>query len=416
MVRRFKIPPKALLVVLGCLVCQMGAGLFYATRALAPDVIGDLGWTRTMWSSAMAPMLLVSSVAQGFVGLACVRFGVRPVVMASLVCLAATFVVIATMQSLWHFYIAMILLALGNAGIGDVSIGGVITRWFNRNRSLALGFAFVGTNLGAVVFVYAIAKISADFDWRSASAVVGLGGVALILPVAFFLVRDPMSGEGEQWVGSSGIGDSAEPLTKEPVSLSLRPAMRRPTFWILFYTIFCYALVQLGMFDHLMLYLTDLGYSREEAASALELAVGAGIVSKVGAGIIAMRIPAKTALIANTALMTLSLSLVPFAADPRILTVFGILFGVSASARDVLVPLVVGDAFGAKFFTQIYGVMMLAFFPGGGLGPIGLARVHDLLGTYRPGFFACVLLMGTALLGLVFVKRSSQTDREVKMC
>ena len=71
---RGEITGRSLLLVLGCLACQMGAGYFYATRALAPDVIDDLGWTRTMWSSGMAPMLLVSSTAQAFVGAACVRF------------------------------------------------------------------------------------------------------------------------------------------------------------------------------------------------------------------------------------------------------------------------------------------------------------------------------------------------------
>ena len=47
----------AVLVVLGCLLCQMGAGFFYASRVLSAEVIADLGWTRTMWASGMAPML-----------------------------------------------------------------------------------------------------------------------------------------------------------------------------------------------------------------------------------------------------------------------------------------------------------------------------------------------------------------------
>ena len=79
---------QAALVVFGCMLCQMGAGFFYASRALSAEVVADLGWTRTVWSSGMAPMLLVSSVSQAFVGAACARFGVRPVVVASLLCLA----------------------------------------------------------------------------------------------------------------------------------------------------------------------------------------------------------------------------------------------------------------------------------------------------------------------------------------
>ena len=102
---------RAALVVLGCLLCQMGAGFFYASRALSGDVIEDLGWTRTMWASGTAPMLLVSSVSQAFVGAACARFGVRPVVVASLLCLGVSVVSFATMQTIVQFYVAMMILA-----------------------------------------------------------------------------------------------------------------------------------------------------------------------------------------------------------------------------------------------------------------------------------------------------------------
>ncbi len=406
--RGARIPVGPLLLILGCTVCQMGAGLFYASRALAPDVIADLGWTRAMWSSAMAPMLLVSSLGQAVVGAACVRFGVRPVVVTSVLCLGATFGVLAGMQSLWQFHAAMVLLALGNAGIGDVAIGSVVTRWFDRHRGLALGIAFVGSNLGAVLFVHTIASLSSRLSWREATLYVGLGAVAMILPFAIFVVRDPSPAEARHDAAAKDEPGSLGPAT----SVSVGTAMRGPAFWILFYAIFCYALVQLGMVDHLILHLRDLGYSREEAAGALELAVGAGIVAKLGAGLLVPRVSAKTALIANTSLLASSLALVPFAEDPRILTLFGVLFGISTAARDVLLPLAVADAFGARYFAQVYGMMMLAYFPGGGLGPIVLGGMHDLIGTYRPGFYGCLFLTVTAVVALAFVPRRAAVVRE----
>lgn len=421
-----EVTPRSVLIVLGCLVCQMGAGYFYATRALAPEVIADLGWTRTMWSSGMAPMLLVSSVAQVFVGAACVRFGVRGVVVSSVLLIGASAFALATMQSLPQFYAAMVLLALGNAGIGDVSIGGVITRWFHKYRSIALGFAMVGTNLGAVAFVHAITSLSQDVSWRRAAIMVVLGALAVILPFAIFVVRDPKDGEG---VAS---GESLETLKAEPASVSvpgteasealaaspavdapLRDVIRRPAFWALFYALFCYSFIQLGLYDHLVLYLQDLGYSRSEAASALELAVGAGIIAKLGAGVIAMRVPAPTAFFVNTAILTVGIALVPFAADSQILTLFGLLFGVTTSARDVLLPLAVADFFGMRTFSKNYGAMMLAFIPGGVLGPVLLARIHDLFGTYRPGFAGSLVLLiiATITLGMLALHASRKRRR-----
>lgn len=419
---------RALLIVLGCLVCQAGAGLFYASRAIQPDVITELGWTRTMWSSAMAPMIFVTSVCQAVIGAACVRYGIRPVLVVSVLCLGGTYFVLAGMHSLAVFYLATLLLAVGNAGIGDVSVGAVVTRWFDRSRGLALGFAFAGSNIGAVVFVHAITDWTGLFGWRGASVALGLASIAAILPFALFVVRDPRPGEGEAAsradgalaaVGpgagagaGSGRGatrkpgeDAAATVEDEGGSVSLGPALRSPAFWILFFTVFCYAVAQLGMIDHLILYLVDLGYDRREAANAFELTVGAGILAKLGSGVVALRFRTRHLLVANTALLACAVALLPFAADPRVLALAGVAFGIATSARDVLIPLATAEFFGSRYFAEIYGMMMLAYFPGGGLGPLVLARAHDVSGSYASGFVACLAVLVVALVGQVVAVR-----------
>jgi len=394
-------PARAALVVLGCLVCQLGAGFFYATRALSPDLIEDLGWTRAMWSSAMTPMLLVSSLSQAVVGAACVRFGVRAVVLASLASLLASFVVLSGTAELWHLYLAVALLAVGNAGIGDVVIGAVITRWFDRGRSVALGIALVGSNLGGVIFVHAIAALSASGSWRGAALVIGFGGVAVILPFAIFAVRDPRPGE----LAAAQTPNETPVPSSDPTSLALGDAVRTPAFWILMYVLFCYAFSQLGMVDHLMLYWTDLGHSRTEAAGYLELTLGAGIVSKLGAGAIALRLTARSALVLNTLVLTASVLLLPFADRAGVLPVFALMFGVATAARDVLFPLLIAQMFGTRYLAQLYGFIMLAFFPGGGLGPLALAWVRDHFGSYELGFAACAALDGAALVALLLLRQ-----------
>jgi len=416
--RSFLFSRQAIWIVLGCLVCQAGAGLFYASKALSPDFIADLGWSRTMWSSANVPMIFVSSVGQAVIGAACVRYGIRPVLVVSVLSLGGTFLVLAGMHSLPVFYAATMLLAVGNAGIGDVSVGAVITRWFDRSRGIALGFAFAGSNIGAVVFVRAIAEWTGAFGWRAASVAVGLLAMVLILPFALFVVRDPAPGEGQgavesraagaQDVGTSGPARAAAALaaaSEDEGSATLAEALRSPAFWILFYSVFCYAVAQLGLLDHLVLYLVDLGYERGEAADALGFTVGAGILAKLSAGVIALRFRTRRILIANTALLALGVALLPYAADPRVLAGAGFAFGIATSARDVLIPLAAAEFFGARYFAAIYGAMMLAYFPGGGLGPIALARSHDVLGSYEMGFRVCLALLVVALVGQAFASR-----------
>ncbi|MEE8166796.1 MAG: hypothetical protein V3T64_14615, partial [Myxococcota bacterium] len=52
---------RALWVVLGCMICQMGLGLAYVSRPLAPFVIDELGLSRTAFSSASVSQLLAQS-------------------------------------------------------------------------------------------------------------------------------------------------------------------------------------------------------------------------------------------------------------------------------------------------------------------------------------------------------------------
>lgn len=425
MAKSYLLSRQAIWIVLGCLVCQAGAGLFYASRALAPDVIGELGWTRTMWSSAMAPMIFVTSVCQAVIGAACVRYGIRPVLVVSVLSLGATFFVLAGMQTLPVFYLATMFLAIGNAGIGDVSVGAVITRWFDRSRGVALGFAFAGSNIGAVIFVHAVTDWTGRFGWRGASLGLGLVSIAAILPFALFVVRDPRPDEGEQAEAiapagpttSGGASDSGPARAHSGASpvpdANLRQALRSPAFWILFFTVFCYAVAQLGMLDHLILYLVDLGYARSEAAGALELTVGAGILAKLSAGAIALRFRTRHLLVANTALLALGVALLPFAADPRMLGASGVAFGIATSARDVLIPLAAAEFFGSRHFAAIYGMMMLAYFPGGGLGPIVLARAHDVMGSYESGFAVCLGILVLALVGQLFAARQAFGVRAV---
>ena len=393
-------------LVLGCLLCQMGAGFFFASRTLAGDVTQELGWTREMWASGMAPMLVVSSVGQAFVGAACARFGVRRVVVASLLCMGLSILVFSRMQHITHFYAAMMLLALANAGLGDVSIGSVITRSFDRWRSVALGCALVGSNLGSVVYIGAMGLILSDVGWREASLVVGLGGISIILPIAALVIREPRPSQDGAPRAEPARDEAAggfEPAPAAPRSTG--EILRMPAFWIYAYALFCYALVLLGLIDQLVFYLTDLGHGTARAAAALQLTFGAGIVAKLGAGFVVQGLSARRAFLANTAMLTGSLMLVPFASDERVLALFGVAFGLSTAARDVLLALAVGETFGSLAFARVYGLMNVAFVPGGALGPLALALGREAFGTYLPGFYVCTALVGLAVLALAALPR-----------
>ena len=109
-------------MVLGCLLCQLGLGYGYTFGPLAPDILGEFGWTRASFSAARAPQLFVIALASPVVGAFTARFGARGVLAVSGLLLGVAYVLLSGMQSLWHLYTITLLTGLVVAGLGDIAV------------------------------------------------------------------------------------------------------------------------------------------------------------------------------------------------------------------------------------------------------------------------------------------------------
>ena len=390
-------------MLVGCVVCQMGLGFSYVFTTFLKPIVAELGWTRTAFSGAGGPLLLSMALAAPLIGNLSDRFGPRRVLALSTLLLAAALASFGAMQSLTHFYATSLLFGLALTGLGDIPVGAVASRWFAKSRGLVLGIVYVGSNIGGSLVPIAATAIAARASWRVALVVLGAAALALILPFALFVVREPRA---DELPGEAGRAldkfDSAAPVLAAP-SLDLAAALRTRTFWILAAALFVFYFYYLGVINHLIAFLSDSGYSDPAAARRFGGAVAVGIVGKLAIGALADRIPKKTALVANFALVLLASVLLLFVGRPGVLLAFLVVHGFAVAAENVLLPLIVVEAFGVAHMAQIYGALMFALLPGGVLGPIFAARLYDTLGSYELAFatFAVLNALSLGLLGLV---------------
>jgi cyanate permease len=387
---------RALWVVLGCLVCQLGLGFGYAVGPLAGDIIRELGFSRAQFSSGRAPQLWVIALASPLVGAATARFGARAVLAVSALLLAAGYAGIASMHSWAQLLLFWSLVGLGVAGLGDISVGGVVTQWVARSRGLALGIVYAGSNIGGSLATRAVAWVADDAGWRTALLAVCGGGGLLLVPFALFAVRARPGGAVAE------IDADSSPARAD--DMPLRDALRTRSFWILFATLLSFWLFFLALLDHLVLFLTDAGMPREEATAHLSNAIALGIASKLGFGWVADRMAPKSALLLDYGLLTASSLLLLLLPDGALVWAFVAAFGVSTAARDVVTPLIITHCFGVRHLPQIYGVLMLTLLPGGTLGPIFAGAVHDRTGSYAVAFASFALLNALAWLALTQVR------------
>jgi len=391
---------RAFWVVLGCLVCQMGLGYGYVFGPLAKDLLDEFGWSRAQYSAARIPQLAVMAAASPLLGVLTVRFGARPILIASTALLGVAFAGVSEITSLWQLYGLIMLQGLVVTGLGDISVGQVVARWATRSRGLALGIVYTGSNLGGALLTRLAAWLADHESWRAAFAILGLGGVAVMLPCALWLVRDraPRAQEGQ----APAAGGSATPAEHE---LDLRAALRTRSFWILAGSLGTFFFYFVGMLEHLVLFLTDEGMPREEATAYFSNAILLGMASKVGFGWIADRIPHRAAMLLDYGLLTLSSFLLLALPDPALMLPFILTYGIATAARDVVTPLMIVECFGVRHLAAIYGAIMLALFPGGGFGPLFAATVHDRTGSYDAAFAVFAGLNLVAFASLFLLRR-----------
>ena len=397
---------RALLVVVGCFVCQMGLGLGYVLSPLAGPMIEELGMTRADYGLARATQTGAVALASPFVGLACVRYGARAVLTASVLLLCASLAGMAGMDSFLQYCLLSVVFGIGTAGVGDITVGAGVAEWVRRARGLALGVGYTGSNVAGAVASPAAVHLAGSGDWRPALLAVAGAALVLLLPFASLAIR-PAPPERAPDPEAPGGGDPARrgrsPGRPAP-DLDLRQALRTRSFWALAFALFCVWFYFLAMMSHLVLFLEDAGLSRARATGYFSAAVLLGLVSKVGAGAVADRMRPRTAMLANTGLMALSSLLVLLVPRPGLLELFVLSYGVSVTARDVTYPLSVAECFGLRHLAAIYGALTVTLLPGGLLGPAFAGYVFDRTGGYAPAFACFAALNLLSLLALLALR------------
>ncbi|MEW6272040.1 MAG: MFS transporter [Thermodesulfobacteriota bacterium] len=403
-------PWRDWLVVVACLVCQVGMGVGgYLFPVFLKPVGEDLGWSRTVYAAANPIMSTFVALAGPLVGWLSDRRGPRLVLVAGSLVMSAALLGASRMEQVWQFYLVAVGIGIGVACLGDLPAASAIAGRFADRRGLALGLVYVGSNVGGALGAATGAALAAEGGWRGALAAIGGTLWLLLLPFALVVgVPRPGRAASGQDGRASATHDPAPLGSFEPHDLAAADdaasALRQRDFWLLFWVLLAFYLYRLGVNTHLVAFLSDLGWAHGEAALGFSVTVGVGIVGKLFAGSIADRVGPRLAAVGNFVLIALASALLLVPDVPLAIPLFLLLHGAATAAEDVVVPLVVGRRFGTTHLGSIYGLLLLTLIPGGILGPVVAGAVFDASGSYGAVFVAFFVCNLTAVAALAAVR------------
>lgn len=350
-------------------------------------MVKEFGWTRTQVTSGNAYSKLIVGPLFGFVaGYMIDKFGPRRMMMTGIVMAGGALIGLSLMSGLfWIFYLCYLFNALGYVCGGPLPNQVLLSRWFDKSRGKAMGFAYVGIGIGGTIVPLLAAWLISEIGWRGALATLGGLMILIALPAAYFVKESP-------------DGLAAGP--KQPMA-TIGHIFRTPAFYLLAFGSFC-SIGALGATNqNLKLFLSlDQGFTQMEAGRIASLILACSIGGRLLMGWLADRWPKKRVMMLIYLLDGSALPLLFFADQPGVMILFAILFGLGLGGEYMIIPLVVGELFGVKVMGRIMGIILTADGVAEAVTPMLVAKIRDTTGSYDAGF---ALLIGLSFLGLFVI-------------
>lgn len=369
-------------VVLFCIVGMALWGLpFYYDF-----MVQQFGWTRAQVTSGNALSKLVVGPLFGFIaGWMVDRFGPRRLMMAGILMAGAALVGLGGISTLGMFYLFYVFNALGYVCGGPLPNQVLLSRWFDKSRGKAMGFAYLGIGLGGASVPWISHALAQYFGWQGALRMLGFLIILIAFPLAF-LVKEAAGPEA---------GRTAA------VSAQAKSAFQSAPFYLLTLGSMCSIAAVSGTQQNLKLFLSlDLHYGQGQAARVLSLVLTSSMVGRLLMGWLADRFAKKYVMLTIYTLVAGSIPFLFLGASHQAVYAFAFVFGIGLGGEYMIIPLMTAEIFGVKVLGRLMGVILTADGMAEAVSPWLIGRIRDASGSYSQGFF---VLIGSALLGAAAV-------------
>ena len=366
-----------------------GALVFYSFGVFLQPIAASTGWSIAQVTFAITVFTAVLALCVPLIGALIDRFGVRAVLLPSIVLFGLSLMSLWFAHKLWQLYLCFGALAALGAGANSIGYMRAVCSWFDRHRGLAVGLAQSGMGLSVTLVPLAAHWLLKRGDWRFSYLSLGIAAGTVGLAAAALLVRE--------WRPSPSPSAARAPRAPSGVIV----ALRSPRYWRLLGAFVLLSAAMNSMAVHLVPLIQRGGATNDVAVLGASFFGGAMIVGRVLTGLAVDRYfaPLVAAVVFGAAgggMLALSGRI----SDGLALTAAAAI-GLSAGADSDLLSYLVSRYFGLRNFAALTSYIFTAYLVAAALCPWLVSLSVEHFTSYRPAAIACALAgAGSALLML----------------
>jgi len=432
------------MVAAGVIILAVGLGMFTSTNSLfVIPVSEEFGVSRAQFTFHRTIITLVGAISMMVYGKLVQRIGVKKIMLMGALMLALVTFTYSFTQNLWQFYALAFVNGMFLQALNFMVIGILVSDWFVDKKGLATGIAFAGSGLGGAIMLPIVSRVMELTDWRTAYQFMGALGLAILLPVIFFMVKEkpeklglePYTDtnndtntntntdndtntniEGNKNANAEASNKVAQ-KNKAPVfNLSFRKARKTSRFWLILSGFFLITFFAAATNTHTAPFLIDLGYSPAMVSAVVSAFMVALTVGKIILGYVYDRF----GIMAGHICIFICCLTFPVAAlfshIPAFTWVYAITMGLASCAVSVPVSIMLIRYFGQRDFPVIFSFFTMLITLSAAISVPLMGLVYDYTGSYNFAWYAIfgisVAVTFCMLLAELFYKRAASAATE----
>ncbi len=410
----YRMPNRWLIVFSAALISLVGFGSRGVFGVVYVEMLKEFHWDRASLAGVYSVGMLLMGFGGPLAGTLSRKIGFKRYYLISGLLVGLTFLLASRVQTLAQVYWTYGLLGgLSLAALGFGPTQGLVARWFETRRGLAIGI--VGAGVGAYPLLAPLAQFLIDaFGWRNALVALGVFFFAAVVLLGTTLMREPPKETGDPQSSDA----PRENAGSGGADWTLRGALGTGPIWLIGLAWFFMAVSIHFVNTHLVVLLVGIGHPALLSSSVLasvgvfsviNRAVSGGISDRLGR----VRIFVAGVVSACLGLLTL-LSLLTGEGARAVgwFYAFAVLFGLGTGAQTTQVTALASDLYRGRFFGSIIGFLTIGFGLGGAVGPWLGGLLFEWTGNYRVMIGYVLAAQAAAALFLIAAGRLGRSLRE----
>lgn len=402
-------------IALAGVFLQVALGAVYAWSVFRTPLAKQFGWTISEVTLTFTISIFVLGVASFFGGLWLNRVGPRIVAMTGgFLYGAGVFLASFSNHKLWWLYLSYGVIGGVGLGFGYIVPVAVLVKWFPDRRGLITGIAVGGFGAGALITAPVATRLIQRVGVLSTFAYLGIAFLIVTVVCGYFMQNPP-----EGWKPAGWAPTASQVSQRATSDYTLGEALKKWQWWALWLLLFLNTTAGISIISQEAPMFQELG--------RISAAVAAGMVGVVSIGNAFGRvfwawasdmITRKATFFVMFLIQVVLFWIFPGLSSVAALTSVAFIVLMCYGGGFGTMPAFTADYFGSKNVGPIYGLMLTAWGFASAFGPLLIAYMRQMSGTYRGALHVIAGVMAVSMLLPIIVRPprtlAAEPQREIR--